>query len=68
MYLPSLTDDELVRYAYQSENALTSTELERELASRLEALLDGSSEQIAEIVDEYDLKLQHLRELAEAFI
>jgi len=36
MYLPSMTDEELVRYA----EAVATTELERELVKRLEDLLD----------------------------
>lgn len=37
MYLPALTDPELIRYADQTLDPLTSTDLERELLKRFEA-------------------------------
>ncbi len=39
-FLSSMTNEEITRYAYQSENALTSTDLERELAARLRELCE----------------------------
>lgn len=50
--LSHMTDDEIVKYAKQMRNASTSTDLEIELAERLENLLAYSeSDECQEILD-----------------
>jgi len=40
MYLPALNDEELLRYAESTQNAITSTDLEIELVKRMAMLLE----------------------------
>lgn len=44
MYLQTLTDEELLRYAEQTMDALTTSDLERELILRLRATVDAEEE------------------------
>lgn len=54
MYLPMLTDEELLTHAEQTMHALTTSDLERELIKRLQARVDlGDDERIA-VLDDVD--------------
>ncbi len=69
MTLDQLTDDELVRHAYISQDALTSTPLELELRTRLTQALDTLDElqPLADVLDEFDKSFTpvQLRDLLE---
>lgn len=52
MYLPSLTDKELVAYADQTQDPLTTSELENELAKRLELRVYAGHDEIIDILSD----------------
>lgn len=56
MYLPALTDKELLSYADSTLDPLTSTELERELIKRLQDLFDAQPETpMQDALDEHNI-------------
>ena len=66
MYLPSLSDAELVTHADATLDAMTSTELERELIKRLEARVSAVTLPLIQIAEEFDIDPEALRDLCEA--
>lgn len=56
MYLPTLTDDELIRYAEQVADSLTTTDLERELLKRWkEQIAEGELDtSFAAVLEDFD--------------
>ncbi|MBU0593341.1 MAG: hypothetical protein KKH74_06335 [Gammaproteobacteria bacterium] len=56
MYLPRLTDDELIRYANSTHDTLTGTDLECELLKRFVALIaDTEGEgKFINVLDDFD--------------
>lgn len=55
MYLPALTDEELLVHADQTLHDLTTSDLERELAKRLQARVDLGDDKRIELLDEEDI-------------
>jgi hypothetical protein len=54
MYLPMLSDEELITHAEQTTDPIVTSDLERELIKRLQARVDlGDDERIA-VLDEVD--------------
>ena len=68
MYLPSMNDDDLVRYANQFIDPITSTDLERELIKRFEALLNDVDEPLHQAVDASCFTVKCLEDLEENLI
>lgn len=70
MFLRTLTNAELARYANNQINELTSTALEVELLRRLEerAADDAEEEAVLERAAEFDLDADGIRKLGEALI
>ena len=66
MYLPSLSDAELVTHADATLDAMTSTELERELIKRLEARVSADTLPVIQIAEEFDIDPEALRAVLEA--
>lgn len=66
MYLPSLSDAELVTHADATLDAMTSTELERELIKRLEARVSADTLPVIQIAEEFDIDPEALRTLCES--
>ncbi|SDH41786.1 hypothetical protein [Propionivibrio dicarboxylicus] len=72
MYLRTLSNEELVRYARASENELTTSDLERELIVRLEeasqederlAILDGQELETADDLTAFFQKIERAQTL-----
>lgn len=70
MYLPSMNDEELLRYASQNLNSLTSTDMERELIKRFDALLQSEDDYapLVEIFNNHSFEVTDLQLLADALI
>lgn len=68
MYLPTLNDEELLRYAESTQNAITSTDLEIELVKRMAALLDDQGDDRLAPLDEIDASAEDVRAVVDALI
>lgn len=68
MYLPSLNDEELLRYADSTQNAITSTDLEVELTKRLAALLDNQDDDRLAPLDKIGASAEDVRAIVDALI
>ena len=66
--LMSLMDDAHLVAAIEAElDPLTSTDIERELLNRFESKIDGDADyaEIIAVIDEFEIEVEELRELAE---
>lgn len=66
MYLPSLSDDELVRHAENVADSLTQSDMERELLRRLEARVANDTDPLVQLAEEFELDAEELRNLLES--
>lgn len=68
MYLPSLNNEELLRYAESTQNAIMSTDLETELIKRFADLLDSQDDARLAPLDEIDATVEDVQALIGALI
>lgn len=66
MYLPSLSDAELVAHGNATADSLTQSDLERELLKRLEARVEHDTLPLIQIAEEFDIDPEALRAVLEA--
>lgn len=66
MYLPSLSDAELVAHGNATADSLTQSDLERELLKRLEARVEHDTNPLIQIAEEFDIDPEALRTLCES--
>lgn len=66
MYLPNLSDAELCVHVDATVDAMTSTDVERELLKRLEARVAADSLPVTQIAEEFDIDPEALRALCES--